>query len=138
MCREVEILITKRVDLKQLKPDEYPKTIDELETEQDPLIISFNCRSIMNKVDELKHICYTLKPALICLTETWMDYTVPQNFIVPEGYSILRKDRSENFKQQYGKANGGGIAILYKNDVKVRAKKIVNSNDENIRVEVVM
>ena len=92
----------------------------------------------MNKVDELKHICYTLNPTIVCLTETWMDYTVPANYVVPEGYRIIRKDRSDNFKQKYGKANGGGIAILYKSDIKVQMKPVADKDDETLWIEVMM
>ena len=67
-----------------------------------------------------------------------MDYTVPLNFIVPEGYCILRKDRTENFKQQYGKANGGGIAILHKTNVKVKTKLIADCDEETMWIEVQM
>ena len=137
-CRHKEIPTTTRVNLDLLKPEEYPKTIEELAGEEEPFIITLNCRSIMNKIEELKHICYTLKPTIICLTETWMDYTVPLNFIVPEGYCILRKDRTESFKQQYGKANGGGIAILHKTNVKVKTKLIADCDEETMWIEVQM
>ena len=67
-----------------------------------------------------------------------MDYTVPQNFIVPEGYCIVRKDRSENFKQKYGKANGGGIAILHQSNIKIKKKPIADEDDETLWIEVTM
>ena len=47
-----------------------------------------------------------------------------------EGYRIIRKDRTDNFKQKYGKANGGGIAILYKSDIKVQMKPVADKDDE--------
>lgn len=137
-CRDVEIPTPTRVNLKQLQSEDYPTTMEELTAMEGPLILSLNCRSIIKKVDELKQICYTLKPAIVCLTETWLDYTVPQNFIVPEGYIIIRKDRSENFKQKYGKANGGGIAILHQSNIKIKRKSIGDEDDESLWVEVTM
>ena len=90
----------------------------------------------MNKIDELKDICNKLKPAIVCLTETWMDDTVPQNYIVPEGYLIIRKDRSENFKQRFGKANGGGVAILHRKEIKVKLKNIGDKTEETLWIEI--
>ena len=106
-CRKLEIHSTSKANLTLLKAHDYPKLIEDLNTNaEEHLILHFNCQSIMNKIDELKDICNTLKPTLVFLTETWMDSSVPKNFITPEGYNIIRKDRSENFKQRYGKANG--------------------------------
>ena len=135
-CRESEILPTSRINIKNLKPEECPSTIEELSNVDEPLILGMNCRSIMNKVDEIKDICYNLKPMILCLSETWMDYSVPQNFITPDGYSIIRKDRTENFKQRYGKSNGGGIAILHKNNIKVKIKDIADKDDEILWIEI--
>ena len=135
-CRDTEILTSTKVDINLLKPEECPTTTQELSDSTEPLILSMNCRSIMNKVDEIKEICYSLKPMILCLTETWMDHTVPKNYIVPEGYSIIRKDRTENFKQRYGKSNGGGVAILYKNNVKIKIKNIADKDDEILWIEV--
>ena len=58
-----------------------------------------------------------LVPDIICLTETWMDDSVTKNAYIPEGYKIIRKDRSESYKQKYGRNKGGGIAILYKENI---------------------
>ena len=137
-CRHTEIPTTTRVNLDLLKPGEYPLATEDIPKVDMPLILSLNCRSIMNKVDELMEICYTLEPTIVFLTETWMDHTIPENYIVPKGYSIFRKDRSENFKQRYGKANGGGIAILHKSNIKVKLKSIAAADDEMLWVEVML
>ena len=51
---------------------------------------------------------------ILCLTETWFDDSIPSHGFVPEGYRIIRKDRSNDFKQKYGRNKGGGIAVIYK------------------------
>ena len=61
-----------------------------------------------------------------------MDSSVPQQSCVPEGYCIIRKDRSENFKQKYGKLGGGGIAIIHKENIKVERKKYLTDETEEI------
>ena len=83
------------------------------------IILHFNAGSVINKVDELKEVAVTMKPAAIFITETWMDDSCPKGTAVPEGYTIIRKDRSSEFKQKYGKTNGGGVAILVRNGVKI-------------------
>ena len=137
-CRKLEIPSTSKANISLLSPHDYPKLMEDLNSSntEEHLILNLNCQSIMNKVDELIDICNTIKPTLVCLTETWMDSTVPKNFIVPKGYSIIRKDRSENFKQHYGKANGGGIAILHKSNVKVKRKQIEDQDEETLWIEV--
>ena len=37
---------------------------------------------------------------------------------IPNGYKIIRKDRTDEFKKKYGKnkdGKGGGVAVMYKN-----------------------
>ena len=65
-----------------------------------------------------------LDPDVICLTETWMDDSVPKTAYIPQGYKIIRKDRSENYKQKYGRNKGGGVAVLHKEHIKVEKKSI--------------
>ena len=61
-----------------------------------------------------------------------MILTVPHQFLVPEGYKIIRKDRSETFKQKYGRNKGGGIAILHKKEIKIVAKEYMTDPVEEI------
>ena len=57
---------------------------------------------------------------MLLITETKLDDSVSKNFCEPPGYKILRKDRSENFKRKYNMTGlGGGIAVLFKKDLKV-------------------
>ena len=46
------------------------------------------------------------------VSETWLNPNISSNFVCPNGYNILRNDRSDSRK-------GGGVAILYKNDWKI-------------------
>ena len=62
-------------------------------------IIMLNCRSLNNKLGEIKLMLYTKKPDLLCLTETQVKKYEPK-FI---NYTPLWKHRPEQ---------GGGLAIL--------------------------
>ena len=133
MCREDEKEINDRVDVTTLKPCEMPLTANSIQvTSREMLIIHLNCRSILNKVEELEMIVEECNPDIIVLTETWMDDSVPKQACIPDGYHIIRKDRSTNFKQKYGKNKGGGVAILYKQHIKVEKKKNLTDSIEEI------
>ena len=84
------------------------------------LILNLNCRSLIKKREELEHIIEQLSPTFICLTETWLDGSVSVNDYVPEGYKMIRHDRTNDYKQKYAKNNGGGVAILYRKDIKIQ------------------
>ena len=96
------------------------------------LIIHMNCRSIVNKEEELKNIVEDLDPDIITLSETWLDDHIPTQTCVPEGYKIIRKDRSDGFKQKYGRNRGGGVAIIYKQNIKIEKIKYATDEVEEI------
>ena len=135
-CRSPED-IEPTTDIKKLKPDETPISNDELiQCNDEFLVLHYNCQSILNKVEELNIICIKLKPKIICLTETWLDDSTTQTANIPDGYKILRCDRTDTYKQKYGKTGGGGTAILYSEDIKIRKLDINTENQETQWIEV--
>ena len=46
------------------------------------------------------------------VSETWLNSNISSNLVCPNGYNILRNDRSDFRK-------GGGVAILYRTDWKI-------------------
>ena len=110
-------------------PDKYEIV---MKTKNELLIIHLNCRSIVRKEEELQNIIEMLDPDIICLSETWLDISVPSNSHIPENYKMIRKDRTENFQQKYKKKNGGGVAILYKSKLNLNIKKTLNDDTEDI------
>ena len=137
-CRTPEHTNLEILDTKKLKPEEVPIDNETLlqYSKNKFLILHYNIRSIANKAEEVYNICRKLQPSILCLTETWLDASSGPNAYIPEGYNIIRHDRSEEFKQKYGKTNGGGVAILYKKGLKIR--KIISGTDleETLWLEV--
>ena len=86
---------------------------------------------MLNKEEEIFDIIRLLNPDIICLTETWLDGSVPIQY-VPKGYKILRKDRSEEFLQKYRKIKGGGLAIIYRSYLNIIPKPKLSPKDEEI------
>ena len=122
-CRKNEETITAEFDKKYCTEDQHPESWKQIQQAKSPdndIILHFNCRSIIKKKEELIQIINNIKPAIVFLSETWMDDSCPKGMAVPTNYTIIRKDRPEKFKQKYSKKNGGGIAILIRKGVKLK------------------
>ena len=62
-----------------------------------------------------------------------MDSSVPLNSHLIDGYKILRYDRPEKFKVKYNKpGNGGGIAVLFKENLIVEKYNGIKEDTEEI------
>ena len=132
-CRHDEILIDDKLELRNFDQANTPDSFSTVQkTKKELLIVHMNCRSVNNKNEELENIIQSLDPDILCLTETWMDDSVPSQANLPEGYCRIRKDRSASFKQKYGKNKGGGVAILYKKHLKVEEKTYLTDKTEEI------
>ena len=132
-CLVDDELIRDKADKTKLSEEHLPEPLEYICKSKDCLlIIHLNCRSLVNKEEELQHIIDELNPDIICLTETWFNDSIPAQAFVPDNYSIIRKDRSENFKQKYGRNRGGGVAVLHKKHIKVENKTYLTDKVEEI------
>ena len=132
-CRAYEPQVNDKINIKSLSKAMMPDPYDIVKQgKNESLILHINCRSLLNKREELENIIEQLKPNIICLTETWFDGSVSPKEYVPDGYKIIRHDRTELFKTKYGKNNGGGVAILYKEHIKIQKISIITDSIEEI------
>ena len=134
-CRTAEEIIETTFDKSSCREEQLPENWNEIlkgKNTGNDIIIHYNCRSIVNKKDEFIHSMNKIKPAIIFLSETWFDDSCPKGMAVPNEYNIIRKDRSEKFKQKYGKKNGGGIAILVRKGVKLKIDNAKETDPEEI------
>lgn len=133
-CRIDDCNTYEAPDTNVLKQEELPEEYETVRTEtrNDMLIVHMNGRSLVNKIDELEHVCQKLKPDIVCATESWFDDAVPSPVCTPTGYKIIRKDRSEEFKQTYGRNKGGGVVVYYKEHLNVERKEYLTDNTEEI------
>ena len=69
-----------------------------------------NIRSVLNKFYILENYINLNNIDLFFLTETWLTNKVNDATVCPFNYNIYRSDRS---------SRGGGVAILFKNSLKV-------------------
>ena len=66
-----------------------------------------NARSFIPKISELRTVAHRTRPAVVCITEFWLDSSVTDGEIQIEGYDVLRRDRNRN---------GGGVCAFVRND----------------------
>ncbi|KAI3355346.1 hypothetical protein L3Q82_017886 [Scortum barcoo] len=80
-----------------------------------PVIFCLIPQSLDNKLDELRSRMAFQRDIKNCnvlvFTETWLDPSIPDSAIVPEGLSIHRQDRTINS----GKSKGGGVCFMVNN-----------------------
>ena len=69
-----------------------------------PSLLNANVRSINNKVDELSVLVRDQQLDLVCLTESWLNASLPDIDIA--GYKCVRRDRCN------GKRGGGVICLI--------------------------
>ncbi len=78
-----------------------------------PSILLANVQSLDNKMDDLRARISFQRDIrdcnIICLTETWLTPTVPDNAVTPsDNFSVLRMDRTA----EAGKTKGGGVCFF--------------------------
>ena len=74
-----------------------------------PVLLLTNICHISNKLDDFSVVINRLKPTVVCLTETWLDSTIPHTAIDVYGYRVFRKDRLTGC--------GGGVDVYVLNEV---------------------
>ena len=81
-----------------------------------PPVTFGNCRSIHNKIDELRANCRFLhnyrESCCIALTETWLHETVPDSAVEPPNFTTIRSDR----KGELSKTKGAGVMLYINNN----------------------
>ena len=74
-------------------------------------ICHWNLNSIIahnfSKLTQLKAYISTYKYDFICLSETYLDSSIPDDLLEIEGYNLVRADHPDNIKR-------GGVCIYYK------------------------
>ena len=65
------------------------------------------------KLTQLKAYISVYKYDFLCLSETYLDTSIPDNLINIEGYKLIRADHPNNVKR-------GGVCIYYKESLPVR------------------
>ena len=78
-----------------------------------PTIILSNVQSIKRKADKLRantrYLHEYREACVLAFSETWLNETVPDSEVCPDGFSIVRLDRCS---KATGKEHGGGMCVM--------------------------
>ena len=72
-------------------------------------VVSVNCQSVKEKTRELGNLILTTDPDIILGQESWLNDNIFNGEVFPDNYEVIRKDRTTT--------RGGGVFILYRNDL---------------------
>ena len=82
--------------------------------------VHLNARSLLPKISELRHFAVKTKPAIIAITETWLDKSVTEGEVGIDGYTLQRNDRNRS----------GGVVCLYiQNRYAFTSMNIIDSDE---------
>ena len=66
VCRTDDILITEKPTIHHLEDSQRPESLESVgKSSKEMLILSLNCRSILNKEEEIEYICKKLEPDIL-------------------------------------------------------------------------
>lgn len=95
------------------------------------VIVSYNLRSLLPKIDSLQIMVNESKPDILNINETWLKDTIPDQLVALEGYDLLRYDRKSNHR-------GGGVASYIKqgNGAVYDEHSLMHLNQSNNNIEI--
>lgn len=81
--------------------------LDDVKAFNGLLMLSWNVRSLLKKFAEFEACIDTMKPDLICLSETWLNAATPDSVVSLADFNLIRQDRSIDSCPR----RGGGVCI---------------------------
>lgn len=84
--------------------------INELTSYRGLQIVHINTRSIYPKIEQIRHEFVSDALDVLCITESWLTPSIPDNFVSLKGFDIIRNDR-------LGK-RGGGTCVFINSRIK--------------------
>ena len=91
--------------------------------------LHININSLLSKKDEIRCIANKTKAAIIGITESKLDHTVPDSEVNFPGYDILRCDRNRN---------GGGVACYIRKDLCFNTRTLHCKEIENLVLYILL
>ena len=118
-----------------LNPGPVQRSPDIGSTIWDPLnkkglhFLHININSLLSKKDEIRCIANKTKAAIIGITESELDHTVPNSGVNFPGYDILQCDRNRN---------GGGVACYIRKDLRFNTRTLHCKEIENLVFDILL
>ena len=87
-------LLSIKISIPDSQPDHNPTSASAWQENVSGIDIVFvNMRSVMKKINLLKSFVKDAKPHCLCIGETWLHDGIPDFFVTPSSYAIVRQDR---------------------------------------------
>ena len=96
-------------DARTLGMTRNPEMIDNIEDLKNAKglnIVQLNCRSILNKIEELRHQFNGVD--ILACSETWLNDSIPNYMVEIREMDLFRWDRQNGFLNGVSKSRGGG------------------------------
>ena len=94
--------------------------------------IHINARSMLHKLTEIKLLALKIKPAVITISESWLDESQTDESIKIDGFNVLRRDR-------ISKSKGGGVCAYISNDIAYNHRvDLQNTQLEDLWLELLL
>lgn len=103
-------------------------TTNELTSKKGVLIIHINIRSLVNKLELVRHFITSNDIDCLCLSETWLRSIISDNLLNIDGYKLTRLDRPNINRHN----RGGGLCIYTKETYEVELLTNITKTNENI------
>lgn len=120
----------KQQDLTYLKYDKLQK-FEDLNKYKGFKLVSYNIRSLVNKLPQLEILLHETKLDALCINESLLNKDVTNDQIRISDYKIYRLDRNV-------KRRGGGVCAYIASRYKVDAHKYEEYNVSNKNLEVLI
>ena len=75
-----------------------------------------NCRSVVNKLAEIEILLLNESIDILCITESWLNPSIPDEIVTIPGYNLYRRDR-QNTDMAWSGLGGGGVAVFVRGDI---------------------
>ena len=125
-----EYFETQTLNTNTVVPSQVPKQFFECFKKKGLHFIHLNARSMYNKMSEIKLITKESNPAVLSITETWLDDSHTDDSISIEGYNIVRRDRV---------THAGGVIMYIRSDLAYNHRgDLQNDNLEDLWIELLL
>ena len=120
--------IDDELEIEDIVISQAPENIFECFKSKGLHFIHINARSMLHKLPELQYIAQIANPAIIAISETWLDESVTDSEVKIDGYNIIRRDRV---------THAGGVCIYVRDKIGYNARKdLQNDTLEDLWLEL--
>lgn len=92
------------------------------------IVLHINVRSLLPKIDSIRNDFKGSNIDVLCITESWLHWEIPDNLVSIAGYQLYRNDRTYS--------RGGGTCIFVSKRIYTEVG-VVSLNNKDIEIQVI-